>query len=1560
MKKYLAAIVAVVMSVLLTFAATSCGNGKAESEDSASFVTPIGGVEVKAKKAEANIALEDLDSFNYASLFEIYVDGAKIAIKNDYIDKSRIVREVGATFEVVCSYGEKSAKVTITVVNERNVFVQALKTKVTVKDVDIYTYDYASLFSVSVNGNEAEVKPEYLDLSGLKTEPGTYVVVCNCDGASAKVWVEVTETPFVAAAYESDVYVNINFVNDVKLTELFAITLNGEEIAVTDDMISGEIGSAVGDYEITLVIGSRKVKTTVHVVDEHIIKIGAAYGEIDLTEEELAFYDFAADFYIYEDGRSVSMESDGVTLDKSALNGATVGESYNVNLTYASADGKGSATATLKVNVVEVGSVLIKVKTAEVFEGSYVDVTEIFEVTRNGKPVTITPDMISGEINFENSDECEITLRYENRVKVATIKRITGVSIKYAHGDTVSIAKGTDKNEYYFAGDFEVYISGQRFYGIDGWINTDGVDFGTVGSYEATLTVKYNDLSIGYGKPGYAATKTKTITYKVEPSVYELAYGSETVELESGTTEYNPLNNVTLIINGYKQGFTQKRGNVNSITTYYEIVNAPDLKKDGEQTVEIKLYVYGLDYDPVIAAYKLVVKNGVVIYAEDRAVFTGETLYTPDLFRVYDSGKAVNVTLDMVSGRINTAVAGIYELSVAYKGVVRTASVSVIPSEYVGVYETVDKTISKQAVEGEDGDVAEDAKPSVEIGDMIVGRDMSIDVHGLKAEDIKLTDYGFDFSLKNNKHEVHFIDGIAVIVPLNELRLQYSDDKRPLVYFHTDVWTISDAITLNSAKDGSSVYGDAKYSNRYSIYLYKIKNITSGETKWFAIKIKIEKSSSSDTIYSVVYDYVDIAAGISSGKLGAAGTVALDGEAYPFTITSKGVGTINTDNTNNPFADMTFTGTVDGKSATLSLGVNECPELTVGGILIVRMNRNEFAPKYKASSASDGTITVYGFKVVTLNKKNNSTSTEYKTDLSVTEKDDENEKVTLSLFSYKFKLDTEAHTFTAIEKDEYFGLYKNAEGRYIFLDGYGRGISDITGERTDLYAIDYTVKGNIVTFVYNDGAGVLSQTQSVFSIDGFGNVLTVQKGGDEYAYGDTFENAYITHGAVVTLDKTVFHKGEAKDELVNAVRIVTTDGEYTLAQKKNKINVGGKQTSIVDTTRISMSYAGFYCLTVNLKVGENNSVVTKYFAVQILEETFVGGSGFARNYGASLSGITSFVMNAYGEVTFVYDGTTYTGFGHEAEGKLFATVHSGKLEPLTLRGEINSDGILTITAVNKNVLVTDYYCAGTVAYTGNGTFIIRSFQTPSGNVFYVSSALSVLGDKVELKTVGGEKVTSLTVGTVISVTYGGEDYVLRISELGNEKSGLEMSDLLGGTYVSEDETETLVIDGYGGATLNGTKGTYTVYGDVTGGGKRLVLKVGGKTIRAIIGVSGERKGLFVNNGEVSQSHFVGRVYSADISDDYEITSLATLEFGSNGSVTVGFECSDSSSGNPSYVGEGTFTVSGETVTINVNGYVITLGFTDPWQLGELKVKSVSRPEGYDEPNGDLRAGRTFK
>lgn len=1556
MKKYLTTILVVLMAVFLAFAATSCGKEKTDSSDSVSSVIPSEEIEVKADKAEVRIALVDLDSFDFTSLFDIYVDGGKVGVSADYIDLSKLKKELG-TYEIVCSYGGKSAKVTVHVVNERNVFVQANKTKVTIKDVEVKTYDYTCLFTLTINGNITEVKKEYIDASNVLPAPDTYTVTCEYGGSSAKVWVEVTETPFVASALEDEVNVYVGAVNEFEPKALFAITLGGEEVEVTDDMITGEVKPEVGDYEIKLSIGSRKASVIVHVVNEHVIKIGSAYSEIDIAPEDVSSYDFINDFYIYEDGKSVEVNSENVTLDTSALTGAAIGDKCEISVSYVPADGKGGATKTVIVNVTAVGSIAIKVLNAEVFESDTLDLTSLFEITDNGEEIEVTDDMISGFVDFGNSDECKITLTYKNIRRTATVKKIKGISIRYAAGEIVSVKKGENKGAYDFAGDFEVYIDGIRFYGIAGWIDTNNVNFDAIGVYDAILTVKYNDASI-FGKPQFAATKTKTIKYNVVPNVYDLKLTEKTVELEAGSADYDVLSNIELSVNGYRQSFTANRGEVNMVTTYYEIVSAPDLTVTGSHKVTINLYVYGLGYDSVTAEYTIIVKNGIKIYSEDKAVFTGETLYAPDLFRIYENGKAVNVTPDMISGRINPFVAGSYVLTVEYKGVTRSATVSVIPSDYVGDYQTADKTIAKDSVEGEDGDIAEDEKPSVAIGDMEIGRDMSIFVHGVKAENVTLTDYGFDFMLGTNAHEAHFENGVCVIIPLNELKLSYYDDNRPLVYFKRGTWAIADSVSVHYSKEGKSVYS-LTYSG-YSIFLYKVRNLETNELCWFAIQVKLEYKTSADTVYSVNYGFIDLPADFSSKTIGAAGDFELNGSRYVFTISERGTGKINKTDTTAPFANKSFTGMFDGKAATLSLGNEHQPTLTVGGIKKFSMNTSEFHPKYNYYSTDEGYYILYGYEVVTFNKKYNTKTISYSTDLFIEEKDGDTESVTVTPFSYKFLFDVDNGTFTLAERDEYFGLYKNGEGRFVFLDGYGNGIIDTTKDSIGQCGFTYTAKNSLITVVYDDPSNKLSQKRGVFSIDAFGNVLYAQSCGKEFEKGDALTNAYITSGAAVTLSRSVFHKGETKDDVINAVKIVTKDGEYSLTAKKQKVTVNGKQVAIVDVSKISTGNAGFYLLEINLKLDGASSVSTKRFAVQVLDEVLPAGEGFARNYGYSISGLTSFALNTFGEAEFVVGGVSYTGYATVADGKLYAKLTAAYKGTVSITGEINDDEILTLQIVTADgTLLLEHYSVGTVLYAGNGELIIRSFATSKGNVFYISSALSVLGDKVTIKTTDGEDVSAISVGSVVAFTYDGKNYVLRVAALGDEKNGLEISDLLEGEYEDlSGRGETLTLDGYGSGVLNGTRGTYYVYNE-TDNGKRLVFTTtSGTLIKLLIGTGGDKLGKFVSYGEVAEKDLSGKSYTGDVGD-YEITATVTMKFEDNGKVTLSYSSSDGSPA-PDYAGTGTYAVTNGKIVISVKGYVITLTFEDPWMLSELRVFAIARPADYEEPNSMFRVGLNFR
>ena len=354
------------------------------------------------------------------------------------------------------------------------------------------------------------------------------------------------------------------------------------------------------------------------------------------------------------------------------------------------------------------------------------------------------------------------------------------------------------------------------------------------------------------------------------------------------------------------------------------------------------------------------------------------------------------------------------------------------------------------------------------------------------------------------------------------------------------------------------------------------------------------------------------------------------------------------------------------------------------------------------------------------------------------------------------------------------------------------------------------------------------------------------------------------------------------------------------------------------------------------------------------------GEGFARNYGYSISGLTSFALNTFGEAEFVVGGVSYTGYATVADGKLYAKLTAAYKGTVSITGEINDDEILTLQIVTADgTLLLEHYSVGTVLYAGNGELIIRSFATSKGNVFYISSALSVLGDKVTIKTTDGEDVSAISVGSVVAFTYDGRNYVLRVAALGDEKNGLEISDLLEGEYEDlSGRGETLTLDGYGSGVLNGTRGTYYVYNE-TDNGKRLVFTTtSGALIKLLIGTGGDKLGKFVSYGEVAEKDLSGKSYTGDVGD-YEITATVTMKFEDNGKVTLSYSSSDGSPA-PDYAGTGTYAVTNGKIVISVKGYVITLTFEDPWMLSELRVSAIARPADYEEPNSMFRVGLNFR
>ena len=100
---------------------------------------------------------------------------------NSHIDKNddNLCDNCGETIDVIIT-----PDINLIAVNER----------ISLKDLEVNDFDYKTLFTITVNGETIPVVDSYIDLTQVSDTPGTFEVICNYDGKSAKVYVDVIET----------------------------------------------------------------------------------------------------------------------------------------------------------------------------------------------------------------------------------------------------------------------------------------------------------------------------------------------------------------------------------------------------------------------------------------------------------------------------------------------------------------------------------------------------------------------------------------------------------------------------------------------------------------------------------------------------------------------------------------------------------------------------------------------------------------------------------------------------------------------------------------------------------------------------------------------------------------------------------------------------------------------------------------------------------------------------------------------------------------------------------------------------------------------------------------------------------------------------------------------------------------------------------------------------------------------------------------------------------------------------------------------------------------------
>ncbi len=1416
-----------------------------------------------------------------------------------------------------------------------------LEDNLTLKDYEVDGFNFARYFLIRDDSEWLSAR-DYVDSSAVKAEAGRYEVVCTYKDKTASYTVEVTASEKKFTLSKTEIKINSSDVDGYDFKALFALTADGKKIAITDAMVTTDVKAEAGKYTYTVSFFGKSETLKVTVIDENAIEIVNSYGVLELTKEDLADFDYTKLFSLYVGEVAVKVLPEYI--DASSVSDPEEGQTYSVTMTFERNGREASSTAQIKV--VEKTQLSITAQNIETYpNGENIDLKSLFSIKNGNQIIEVTDDMITGSVDYSKEGENIITLNYGGREETATVTIRLGVIINYAGSDIVLIEKGTDMAAYDFGSDFNVIINGIRFTNLHAsYFDTDGLDFTTEGEYEVTLKVPYNTKPYGMSGVKFDYFE-KTITYKVvEKKIqYSIDILNDNVVLPAGTTRYNVYNNLKIVINGITRMPYEDRNGQDITTCYVQTVSpAVNFTTTEEQVVEIDVYVYGPDSDPIRVAYSIRVDNGVEVTGRERVVFSGTTVYARDLFTITENGVNVPVTDDMLSGKIDLFNAGIYFVTATYKGVTAQSKAVVIDSAMTGTYKTLlteiepyndddDNDVDYDESWGEYSLTAYSSRAAVNnLRDLTVGSDGDIYIGTDKAEIISIIDDStFTIRLYTNEYVFHYEDGIITLDPDNSLRLTYHERRRPMVYFNEDKWKAESYVQINSNVNGNNVLQTSSTgnlvvsANSYTIDLIKLKSVDDGNYYWYGMKTTFLTKSGSDTYYAEeVFGFAALLPDFEQKK-GVVSSVNLGGASYPFTMTSNTKATINKSaSTVSAFAGMAFSGTVNGKTATFTVALNDSVTYMLDGVKVFSLSPFEQnSLKNAGPDYSENTWLVY-------DRLSDNEHTPY---------------------AYRFRLDTENRTFTLDERDDLFGRYVCGKVCF-FFDGYGTGEAMFdTDSKYMTTAFSYKRTGANIEITYINAQPQFEYGKTAkFLLADYKNILTVREITGIDLVGKRFVNSIITDGAIVEVGNLVLGKGVAKKELLDGLSIQTKDGLLTYDQMENGTIDG--TTKYVDVSLIRFTTAGFYQLKINIPM--DGGIKSSYYAVQILDNVYSGNPLVGRYGRGAVNENATMILDEFGRVSGELDGVSFSGSAYISDGKFTANAEcaSGKF---TISGELLANGIIKATARGA-LMFTDCFTTGTVKASGTEGYTLRAITAGDATVCMLSNAAISLGNRVEVEG----NLNALD--SVLKLTDGSKVYFVKVTGWDGADRGLVVADAVRGVYELED-ADTLTLDGFGNAAYGTQNGTYAAYGiniTVVFANEVKIFKIDTKTSTYT-----------VSNTPVDASLFAGKEFTASytfLSEDEEEMYGATtvFSFKSDGKVTVKSTSEeyeeDVGKYSPDFATdsgtEGTFTVAGNKITVKVNEKTIVFTFTDAVGLDTVKCYSTdvsSSSQGYFKPETEF-------
>ena len=1362
------------------------------------------------------------------------------------------------------------------------VSVKSKVTSVTIKDEFVATYDYTTLFTILEDGVTVPVPNTAIDKNAVQEAPGEYIVYCTYGGKQATVTVLVQATVRTLTLSQESITLTQKEAATYDFSALFSAKKDGQAVAITDDMIVSNVEDQAGVYTYTVTYGGVSHTLTITVEPNHWVEAIAAYRELSLTLSELEQFDYTSLFSLFVDGAPVRVT--GEMIDTTSLIGAQVGQVYPVTFSY-TYDGT-PCTSETTIRILEEQQLSITAKNIVTYpNGAAIDLASLF-VIKKGDTVIETPvHYITGTIDYTKEGTYPITLTYPDYEPVVAQVEVQGGVVILAP-ERVVVRRGTDLSDYPFENDVVVIVNGVRFQQIPmTCFDLSTVDFTKTGDYAVTLTIRYNKSPLS-GLAGNAKYEnvTKTIVYSVTDNTHEVTVKEPSLVLDIGTTSYSVFQNILVKINGYTQTLTTNPSHVDLISCYAEVLSNPiDFGSVAEQEVKVAVYVNGPDQPPVIVSYRLRVEADIAITAEGACVFAGSNLLVKDLFHITEGGKTVPVSYDMISGKVDVFTPGIYSVSLAYRGIHTEATVVVLDDAMVGTYHTKLTTIGTESSEDGDGYIDEGEKAK-QLSDFIILSDGTVKMQGRVCPIVSAIDaHTFTIQYYSFPHTVRYENGIVTVDPDNALRLSYSNEKRPAVYFHERDWTVEKRFIVDQTSE--YVLNSASGAH-YSIDLFYLTSKQGKPHMWYGQKVHLVSKMSSDTVYVNTWGEATFSDNFATAVVGDVATVTLAGQPYEFTLLSSKAGKVNReDEINKKWANQTFTGTVDGKTAQLQVNTYGHYTLWVDNAKVFSTDMQSFyRMKYGGVDEVNSTLLLYDYADLDYDP-----------------------------YSYKFAIDESNHTFTLIPRDNLFGMYEWGD-MYLFLNGYGTGVINFESAHYTVTSLSYKLVGQELHITYLDTLPTFTHgTGAVLYTHPLGNLLVAKSFGDVCEVGTTWRNAIIVDGAIVDMSSLqIGASTNAKEDFYNRITITTKDGVMDDTQKK----------AVLTTNTIKWTAPGFYRFGVSIVVG--GQTVTSYYTVQILEplaesapiaQTFGRGILFQNNY---------FSLDLYGRMQLTYGDTAYAGLAtFDLDHTAFhGRVYSEDGGMMTLRGSLLHNGVLKLTATGA-ANFTELYTTGTSSVIGTNGIVLRAYTVAGSTVYRLAASLSSIGEEATVTCLTTDN--PFVVGAILKIESGETTVYVKVNSWGNASQGLTQADGWRGTYTSPDQ-EDLTLDGFGKIKWGENVGTYRQNG------------------KWIVARFTELQGFLLQTDTMTYTKeelpfgvnsFVGKSYSATykfVCDDMIYDAQTTFTFLSDGKVSI-TSTSDTLSA--------TYTLTADRLTVSVGGNTFTFYVEDVIALQNLTLESTT-------------------